>query len=294
LLFIKEKGCASSKKVKVKSKKMELSEINIYPIKSLGGISLNEVMVEEKGLQFDRRWMLVDEKGNFLTQREFPQMAALKVSLGDDSLRVVSEDDAIEIPFAPTSNDKIAVKVWSSRFKAVSYDETTNDWFSNHLEINCKLVAMPEETRRKVNPFYAVRKFRDVVSFADGYPVLLIGEGSLADLNAKLESPIPMNRFRPNLVVKGAEAFAEDSWKKIKVGDCVFHLVKPCARCVMTTIDQQTGISDGKEPLKTLSTYRLVKRAGESKINFGQNLIADKVGAKVKIGDKIEILEAKK
>jgi uncharacterized protein YcbX len=153
---------------------------------------------------------------------------------------------------------------------------------------------MPEDSRRIVSPNYAVRKFQDVVSFADGYPVLLIGEGSLNDLNNRLFDPVPMNRFRPNLVVKDSEAFAEDTWKKIKIGDCVFHLVKPCARCVMTTIDQQKGILDGKEPLKTLSTYRLVKSKGESKINFGQNLIAEKFGVSVKLGDKVEILEAKK
>lgn len=273
---------------------MELSEINIYPIKSLGGISLSEAKVEKKGLQYDRRWMLVDEKGNFFTQREFPKMATLRVSLENGGLKVVSaENQSIAIPFEPTSNDKITVKVWSSRCKAISYDETINRWFSSQLETNCKLVAMPEETRRKVNPFYAIRKFRDVVSFADGYPVLLIGEGSLTDLNSKLENPIPMNRFRPNLVVKNSAAFAEDKWKKIRVGEAVFHLVKPCARCVMTTIDQEKGVLNGKEPLKTLATYRLVKKRGESKILFGQNLIAEEAGLRVKMGDKVEILESR-
>lgn len=274
---------------------MQISEINIYPIKSLGGISLSEAVVEEKGLQYDRRWMLVTEKGDFLTQREFPKMATLKVSLENDGLKVISsENQAIEIPFAPTSNEKMRVQVWGSKCNGISYDETINAYFSDILQSKCKLVIMPEDSLRKVSPFYAVRKFQDVVSFADGYPVLLIGEGSLNDLNAKLENPIPMNRFRPNLVVNSSEAFAEDTWKKIKIGDTIFHLVKPCARCVMTTIDQQTGIADAKEPLKTLATYRLVKRADESKINFGQNLIAENVGGTIKIGDEIEILEAKK
>jgi uncharacterized protein len=274
---------------------MEISEINIYPIKSLGGISLSESLVEEKGLQYDRRWMLVDEKGMFFTQRDFPQMATMKVSLEDEGLRVGSENDSIEVPFEADSNDKMNVTVWGSKCKAISYSEKINSWFSDNLQTNCKLVNMPEDSRRKVSPFYAVRKFRDVVSFADGYPVLLIGEGSLADLNAKLENPIPMNRFRPNLVVKDSAAFAEDDWKKVKIGDCIFHLVKPCARCVMTTIDQQTGVLQGKEPLKTLATYRLVKsKDGESKINFGQNLIADSFGISVKLGDKVEILESKK
>lgn len=270
---------------------MELSEINIYPIKSLGGISLNEAVVEEKGLQFDRRWMLVNENGELLTQREIPKMATLRVSIGIENLKITVNGDALDIPFQPTSNKKIKVRVWSSKCDTVLYDETINDWFSDILQANCRLVAMPEETRRLVNPFYAVRKFQDIVSFADGYPVLLIGAGSLADLNSKLENPLSMNRFRPNLVVKDSDAFAEDTWKKIKIGETIFHLVKPCARCVMTTIDQETGVLDGKEPLKTLAKYRLVKSKGESKINFGQNLIAENFNEKIKIGDKIEIIE---
>jgi uncharacterized protein YcbX len=188
---------------------MILSEINIYPIKSLGGISLNESVVEEKGLQFDRRWMLVTEKGEFLTQREFPKMATLSVSLENDELKVVSaENQSVSIPFAPTSNDKIHVTIWGSRCEAISYDDSINSYFSDILQTNCKLVVMPEDSRRLVSDEYAIRKSQDVVSFADGYPVLLIGESSLDDLNAKLENPIPMNRFRPNLVVKNSEAFA--------------------------------------------------------------------------------------
>jgi hypothetical protein len=138
-----------------------------------------------------------------------------------------------------------------------------------------------------VNPIFAVRKFQDTVSFADGYPFLLIGENSLEDLNSRLEHPVPMNRFRPNFVVKDSEAFAEDSWKKIKIGETVFHIVKPCERCVITTVNQTTGEKYGKEPLKTLATFR----TKDNKVLFGQNLIAEKAGDFVKIGDKIEVLE---
>lgn len=273
-----------------------LSEINIYPIKSLGGISLGEAIVEDKGLRLDRRWMLVDKKGEFLTQREYHSMATLKVALEIDSLKVTAKNgDSIFVPLSENeSGEEKRVTVWGSKLKARIAENKINEWFSNALQTDCELVQMNANSKRIVSPFYAVRKFQDEVSFADGYPVLLIGEGSLEDLNSKLENPVPMNRFRPNLVVKNAEAFAEDNWKKIKIGESLFHLVKPCARCVMTTIDQETGISDGKDPLKTLATYRLVKRAGESKINFGQNLIAENAGAKVKIGDKVEILETKK
>lgn len=273
-----------------------LSEINIYPVKSLGGISLSESVVENKGLQFDRRWMLTDKKGRFLTQREFPLMATLDVSLEIDSLKVTAKSgDSIAIPF--TENQTGAeqrVSVWESKLNARVADNSVNEWFSDALQTDCLLVQMNENSKRIVSPYYAVRKYQDEVSFADGYPVLLIGENSLEDLNSRLENPVPMNRFRPNLVVKNAEAFAEDKWKKIRIGETVFHLVKPCARCVMTTIDQKTGISDGGEPLKTLANYRLVKRAGKSKINFGQNLIAENAGTKIKLGDKVEIIEIKK
>ena len=151
---------------------------------------------------------------------------------------------------------------------------------------------MPEEATRKVSYFYAVNP-TDAVSFADGYPVLLIGEESLTDLNARLTMPVPMNRFRPNLVVSGADAFAEDGWKQIKIGSAVCHLVKPCARCVMTTIDQISGVKQGIEPLKTLASYRVPKRSVKQKILFGQNLIAENVGEILNIGDRIEIIETK-
>ena len=273
---------------------MQLSEINIYPIKSLGGISLNESVVEEKGLQFDRRWMLVDENGKFFTQREFPKMATLKVSLETDGLRVSAQNDNLLIPFSENgAGEEIQVEIWNSKLTAQTSENTINEWFSDALQTNCRLVRMNQNSSRQVNPIYAVRKFQDTVSFADGYPVLLIGEGSLADLNSKLENPIPMNRFRPNLVVKNSEAFAEDTWKSIKIGETIFYIVKPSERCVMTTIDQAKGVSDGKEPLKTLATYRLVKKDGASKILFGQNLIAENAGEMIKIGDKAEVLETK-
>jgi uncharacterized protein YcbX len=271
---------------------MEISEINIYPIKSLGGISLNESLVEEQGLRYDRRWMLVDGKGKFFTQREFPKMATLKVSLENDGLRVSDQDDTVFIPFDKNEGQEIPVEVWNSKLTAQTSADHINQWFSDALQTNCRLVQMNQNSNRPVNPVYAVSK-QDKVSFADGYPVLLIGESSLGDLNQKLFDPLPMNRFRPNLVVKNSEAFAEDSWRKIKVGNSIFYIVKPCARCVMTTIDQKKGVFDGKEPLKTLSTYRLVKKDGESSVLFGQNLIAESAGETIKIGDQVEILEIK-
>lgn len=270
---------------------MFLSEINIYPIKSLGGIPLKSSIVEERGLQYDRRWMLVDEKNQFLTQRDYPQMARFHIDLENEGFVNVSFNrKSLAIPLLINSEKTVNVKIWSSRVKAKYYADEVNEWFSENLQAKCRLVLMPEETKRKVNPIYAVRKYEDTVSFADGYPFLLIGENSLADLNGKLEKSLPMNRFRPNFVVSGSEAFAEDSWKKIKIGDTVFHIVKPCARCVITTINQETGEKDSVEPLKTLAKYR----NKNGKVLFGCNLIAEKQGKVIKVGDAVEILEIAK
>ena len=271
---------------------MFLSEINIYPIKSLGGISLKNSVVENRGLQFDRRWMLVNEKNSFLTQRDFPQMATIGVEITADGLAVSSENKTLEITFQPDTNEMASVKIWSSRCRAQIYGEKINDWFSGILQTNCKLVLMPEQSVRKVNYFYAVHR-EDAVSFADGYPILIAGENSLADLNSRLDPPVPMNRFRPNFVVSGAEAFAEDGWKQIKIGTTIFHVVKPCGRCVITTIDQTSGEKHGIEPLKTLASYRIPKRSIKKKILFGQNLIAENTGEVLNVGDKIEIVETK-
>lgn len=208
---------------------------------------MQSAIVEERGLQFDRRWMLVDEKNRFLTQRDFPKMAIIGVEILENGLRVLQNDNAKIISFEPQTNETASVKIWSSRCRARVYENETNQWFSEVLKTNCKLVLMPEETRRRVNYFYAVHK-DDPVSFADGYPFLLIGASSLADLNPRLQMPVPMNRFRPNFVVEGSEAFAEDDWKQIKIGSSVFHVVKPCARCVITTIDQTLGDKQGVEP----------------------------------------------
>lgn len=271
---------------------MFISEINIYPVKSLAGITLNEAVVERRGLRYDRRWMLVDANDQFFTQREFPKMATLMPEITSEGLQINAGGEKLLVPYELETKETVRVKVWRSVCRAKVYDDSINEFFRDVLGTECKLVLMPEETERKVNYFYAVHK-DDHVSFADGYPFLLIGENSLADLNARLDKPVPMNRFRPNFVVSGADAFAEDGWKRVRIGETVFHIVKPCARCVMTTIDQTGGVRTGVEPLKTLSTFRIPKRSIKKKILFGQNLIAEKAGASVRVGDEIEILETK-
>jgi len=188
-----------------------------------------------------------------------------------------------------TTAETATVKIWSSSVKGSFYPKEVDEWFSDAIGSRCRLVLMPETTKRIVSPDYAIRKFEDTVSFADGYPFLLIGEASLADLNSRLEEPVPMNRFRPNFVVTGSEAFEEDNWKRIRIGSTEFHVVKPCARCVMTTVDQAAGQKNGKEPLKTLAAYRT--RSGN--VLFGQNLIAETAGGTIRVGDAVEIIERK-
>lgn len=271
---------------------MNLSEINIYPIKSLGGVSLESSIVENRGLQFDRRWMLVDTTNNFITQREFPKMAAVGVEITKNGLRVSSDSKEVEIPFETETEETKVVKVWSSRCRAKIYGKSINDWFSDILQTDCRLALMSADAARRVSYFHAVHK-DDAVSFADAYPILIANEESLTDLNSRLAAPVPMNRFRPNLVVSGADAFAEDGWKQIAIGGVIFHAVKPCGRCVITTIDQTRGAKQGVEPLRTLAGYRIPKRSVKKKILFGQSLIAENIGEIIRVGDMIEVIETK-
>jgi uncharacterized protein YcbX len=269
---------------------MHLSELNIYPVKSLKGISLESAVVEDRGLQYDRRWLLVDRHGRFFTQREVPRMAIVKIEVGPSGMTASANGSgAIGVPHEPATGDIADVTIWNDTVAGEYYPQEIHKWFTDAIGIECRLVRMPETTNRTVSQDHAVRE-TDIVSFADAYPFLLIGEASLADLNSRLDEPVPMNRFRPNFVVSGPDAFDEDTWKRIRIGSAEFHVVKPCARCVLTTVDQVRGEKTGKEPLKTLSEYR--NRDG--KVLFGQNLIADNAGGTVRVGDEVEVIETKK
>jgi len=261
---------------------MQLQDIYIYPIKSLGGIRLEEAVLEERGLKYDRRWMLVDQYGGFLSQRKHSQMALLQTQLSGEGINVFLKNQPeknIKIPFEPQGNEMIPVKVWDDEVTGQVVDSKINDWFSDILGLTCTLVYMPISTERKVSSKYAVNN--ESVSFADGMPFLLIGQTSLDELNSRLEFPVLMDRFRPNLVFSKGGAFEEDGWDKVKIGDSLFKITKPCARCVMTTVDQTTG-KKGKEPLKTLSAYRNVN----GKVLFGQNMSLLE-GDSIKVGDKL-------
>ena len=268
---------------------MRLSELNIYPVKSLKGIGLQRATVEARGLEYDRRWMLVDEDHQFFTQREVPRMALVNIVVRPAGLTASMNGSRIEVPSESSTGETADVTVWGSTVTGAFYPKEIDEWFSDVLDTRCRLVVMPETTKRMLDPTFAVRAFQDHVSFADGYPFLLIGQSSLEDLNTRLEDPVPMNRFRPNFVVEGSEPFEEDTWKRIRIGSTEFHLVKPCARCVLTTVDQVKGEKTGKEPLKTLSDYRNF----DGKVLFGQNLIAESTGGEVKVGDEVVIVERK-
>lgn len=264
---------------------MRLSEIWIYPIKSLGGIRLSTASVESRGLKYDRRWMIVGEDGTFLTQRAIPQMALLDVALLDEGLQISIRYDlnkSIMIPYKPLTANTVRVTVWDDTVEALTVSDAADLWLSEQLDKNVQLVMMPESTIRRADPRYALNN--EPVSFADGFPFLLISQASLDDLNGKLSKAMEMRRFRPNFVVFGTDAFAEDTWKSIRIGTETFDIVKPCSRCILTTIDPETG-EKGTEPLKTLASYRKVN----NKILFGQNLVAVSNGF-VREGDNISIL----
>ena len=245
-----------------------LSQIWIYPVKGLGGIRLSTSRVMEKGLQYDRLWMLVNEKSAFMTQRENSTLALFKLSIHGLAFKVTFRNDSILLPFIhPVINTPIETAVWHDSVTTFEVSNEHSEWFSQQLGMKCKLVSFPEENPRPVAAAYKIKD--EQVSLADGYPLLIIGQASLDDLNGRLASPVPINRFRPNLVFTGGEAFEEDNWKYFTIGRNKFAGVKPCARCIVPTINQDTG-EKGREPMLTLSRYR--KR--ETDIYFGQNVIA--------------------
>jgi uncharacterized protein YcbX len=280
-----------------------ISGLYIYPIKSLSGIAVSEAVVEAKGLRYDRRFMLVTPDGQFITQRTTPQMALLDVAIDGTTLRVwhrQQPSDTLELPLTVPEGDgdyeTIAVNIWDSHgVQAITVSGEADQWFSRVLDLPCRLVYMPDATYREVDAKYA--RNNDAVSFADGYPYLLIGQASLDELNRRVPSmddesvkPLEMRRFRPNIVVEGSLPYEEDSWQQFSINDINFYGVKPCARCVLTTIDPETA-QKGKEPLRTLATYRTWNK----KILFGQNVLGastdQAVLGTISVGQSIEIVD---
>lgn len=263
---------------------LQLSEIWIYPIKGLGGIRLRSSKVLEKGLEYDRRWMLVDENGVFMTQRDKPTMALFKLKIEKEELKITYSPTSMvhSISLHPNRLEKSErVVIWDDTVTAQEVGNETSAWFSSILNLKCRLVYFPEENSRAVDPAYKVNE--EHVSLADAYPFLIIGQEALNYLNSKLTETIPMNRFRPNFVFTGGEPNEEDTWRNFTIGSNRFVGVKPCARCAVPTINQETA-EKGIEPTRTLATYR----RNENKILFGQNLLATD-HREVKVGDAINI-----
>lgn len=263
---------------------LSLSGLHVYPIKSVGGIPLGVSDVDERGLRYDRRWMLVDEAGQFASQRQIPRLALIGVHIEPDRLVVDAPGmSPLDVPLRPTDGKLIPARIWNDVVRASLVGDDADRWFGEFLGVRCRLVYLPHESVRPVDPVYG--RPGDQVGLADGFPFLLISEASLADLNARLEQPLPMNRFRPNLVVRGCEPFAEDGWSLVRIGPVTFRVVKPCSRCTITTVDQRTA-ARGKEPLRTLARFRKVG----TKVLFGQNLVHDATGT-LRKGDPVEILQ---
>lgn len=266
---------------------LQISELYIYPIKSLAGIPVKKARVTATGFEHDRRWLLVDESNCFITQREFHQMALLKVVIEDGGLMVTNKqnNDSIFIPFNIPGKqyEQVMVTIWDDTCMAQFVDLAADKWFTKALDMNCRLVYMPDSTRRIVDQRYAPENA--LTSFADAYPFLIIGQASLNELNTRLDEPLPMNRFRPNIVFTGGKPFDEDLYGHFTIGDINFFGVKLCARCVMTTVNQDTAVK-GKEPLKTLARYRFKN----NKILFGQNLVHEGEG-EIAVGDELVVLQ---
>ncbi len=257
-----------------------LSGIFVYPVKALGGISQAEAEVRPRGLAADRRWVIVRPDGQFISQRTHPRLAlvAVRVCAGGLTLHAKGQSSLFLAP--PSQIRRRPVRIWDDDVAAAAADPAADQWLSTFLGEQCHLAWMDAECHRPVNPQNALPG--EQVSFADGYPCLIISEASLADLNARLSSPLPMNRFRPNLVVSGCDAFAEDNWTRLTIGEARFRVINQCARCSVTTIDQATGHSLAPEPLRTLATYRQVGKG----VMFGINLVVEQPGS-IRVGDPL-------
>lgn len=265
---------------------MHVSSLFIYPIKGCRGIALNEAVVEDIGLANDRRLLVIDQDGTFLSQREVATMALIDVAQHTNGWQL-SAPNHPHIVISPTTTGPTRLAtVWRDTCIVVDQGDAIATWLSAVLGQPCRMVVMAPSYRRLVSADYAL-KADDAVSFADGYASLITNLGSLDDLNTKLNSPIGMERFRPNIVVSGAPAWDEDSWHEIRIGDVAVTAVKPCARCVVTTTDQLTG-ERSHEPLATMSTFRKIGHG----VIFGQNLIHRTLGT-IRVGDAVTVTKRK-
>lgn len=278
---------------------MKLSAIHVYPIKGCRGISLEAAQVEARGFEHDRRFMIVDDRGRFLTQREHAKLALVRTAIDGETLRISAEGfGECAVPLRGIDGPRAPATVWQSTVEVPRAGDDAAAFFTRFLGFYAALVFMPPDVVRPVGEQYG--RPGEVVSFADAFPFLLATEASLADLNARLPAgsgALPMNRFRPNLVVAGSEAFEEDRWETLSVGAVTLRNAKPCDRCVVTTIDQATAVR-GPEPLRTLSSFRGVfeerttldgRTSQQKKVLFGVNLVPLSTGL-LRVGDPVVIV----
>jgi uncharacterized protein YcbX len=265
---------------------LAVTSLHVYPVKGGRGIALQTAVVERRGLRLDRRFLVVDEEARFVTQRTAPRLALVDVATDPGA----SHEIALSAPGAPAIRMTIAdrqprtrVVIWRDEVDAADCGDAAATWMSQWLGRPVRVVCMPDDVERAVDPKYA--RPGDLVGFADGYPLLLASAASLDDLNARLSEPVAMDRFRPNVVVSGSDPWAEDGWRRIRVGELVLRVVKPCVRCTVTTIDQRTA-ERGVEPLRTLATFR----ARDNEVLFGQNCIPESPG-RIAVGDTVTVLD---
>lgn len=270
---------------------MHVASIHLYPVKSLRGFAVGEAEVDALGLVGDRRFLVVDEQGQFLTQRALPRMALIETALtARDLVLRAPHGGSCSVPLQATSPAEIVtVRVWKSEgLLAEDCGVEVAVWLSDCLRFPCRLVRIGGKFVRPINKPGKSRP-DDVVNFADGYPFMILSAATLDDLNDRLAAPLPMNRFRPSFVVGDCAAFAEDTWQRFRVGNVVFRAAGSCARCVVTTTDQETA-ERGKEPLRTLATYRR-SPADPTDVIFGQNLIHETKTGTLRVGDEVVVIK---
>jgi uncharacterized protein YcbX len=264
-----------------------LSELYTYPVKSLAGIKLTTSKLTPFGLEHDRRWMIIDKEGKFLSQREVAKMATIQTAIVEGKLILSYQQSEIKVPTVNNQSQQIKVTVWKDTFMASHISKDVDDWLTGVLGQTCQLVYMQKEVKRQVDLDFAPKGQN--VSFADAFPLLVISQASLDDLNRRLDEPVNINRFRANIIVTGTEAFAEDNWYNLSINTLEYKAVKLCSRCIMPSINQQTGKQDKVKMLATLNNFRKI----DKKIKFGQNLIYKNVEIinqqSISCGDEIKL-----
>lgn len=263
--------------------KISVTQLFIYPVKSLAGISLDTSNIDNMGLQYDRRWMVVSPTGKFMTQRTVPKMALINTSIDNGQLTLSKKGrEPHQVALTATTSEKMDVTVWKDNLCVSKVGAETDAWLSEALDIDCHLVYIEDDVVRQCDLDFSEEGER--TGFADGFPILVISEESLIDLNQRLESPVDMRRFRPNIVIEGCEAFAEDKLNRFSIGNTDMKAVKICSRCPMPMNDPDLGERTSQEPIATLSTYR----KWDGKIFFGMNVIQQQQGV-IKTGDKLHL-----